>query len=235
MICEDFKEEFPGSNLVDKVCSNGGGAAGKTLFERVYGRAPPSLKQHLPGDFIVATVAEEFWNRDVVLRQLKYNLDRDQKRITNSSNIKRRDLEFKEGELVFIKLRPHRQKSLLGRLDQKLAARYFGPFQIIRRVGVVAYKLRLLDNTKIYPPHVLIEEGDHRALVELPTELIWKEEEHQLWIFWRYRSQIARRELFPGSNLVDKVRSNGGDIVIVDGYIIYGRKKKRVTKPDQQG
>ncbi|KAL8128625.1 hypothetical protein V2J09_017780 [Rumex salicifolius] len=47
------------------------GAAGKTPFEGVYGQLAPLLKSYLPGEFIVSAVAEEFWNRDKVLRQLK--------------------------------------------------------------------------------------------------------------------------------------------------------------------
>lgn len=46
-----------------------------TPFECVYGRKPPGIQQHLPGEFIVAAVAEQFWNRDEILRQLKFNLD----------------------------------------------------------------------------------------------------------------------------------------------------------------
>lgn len=36
------------------------GAAGMTPFESVYGRKPPGIQQHLPREFIVAAVADEF-------------------------------------------------------------------------------------------------------------------------------------------------------------------------------
>ncbi|KAL8171275.1 LOW QUALITY PROTEIN: hypothetical protein V2J09_023079 [Rumex salicifolius] len=161
---------------MDKVCSSGGGiviadgyivygrkkkkATKPDPFEGVYERAPPSLKNHLPEDFVIVAVAEEFWNREEVLWQLKYKLDRALKRMTNSANKKRVGVQGRR-----VRLRPHRQKSL------NLAAMYFGPFQIIRRVGVVAYELRLLDNAKIQSK----VKGDHRDLVELSAELIWEE------------------------------------------------------------
>ncbi|KAL8171274.1 hypothetical protein V2J09_023078 [Rumex salicifolius] len=122
--------------------------------------APLSLKHHLHEDFLIAAVAEEFWYRDEVLQQLKYKLDRAQKKMSNSSN------KYKES------------------WNSRKESWYFGPFMIIRRVGVVAYELRLLDNVKIpsiFHTSLLKKvKGDHRALVELPAELICEEEEHQL-------------------------------------------------------
>ncbi|KAL8153338.1 hypothetical protein V2J09_011098 [Rumex salicifolius] len=206
-------------------------------------------------EFLVAAVAEEFWNRDEILRQLKWNLDRAQKRMVAYANKKRRDLEFKEGELVFLKLRPHRQKTLLHRLNQKLAPRYFGPFLILKKIGAVAYELQLPASSKLHPVfHVSLLKrviGTHQAVTDLPADLTLEEEEfspeailevqkqskgpacHKVLVQWEGKSTDEAswmtcedfKKQFPGSNLVDKVCSDGRGIVRVDGYIVYGRRK----------
>jgi hypothetical protein len=54
----------------------------------------------------------------------------------------RRELEFSEGELVFLKLTPRRS---VGKYKQKkkLQSRYIGPFPIMQGIGKVAYRLEL--------------------------------------------------------------------------------------------
>lgn len=50
---------------------------------------------------------------------------------------------FDIGDWVFLKLRPHRQKSVLSRINAKLSARYYGAIEIISRIGTEAYRLKL--------------------------------------------------------------------------------------------
>jgi hypothetical protein len=63
----------------------------------------------------------------------------------------RRDLQFQVGEWVFLKFIPHRQQSVAKRINQKLAAKFYGPFQIVVRVGETAYKLKLPNQSRIHP------------------------------------------------------------------------------------
>ena len=50
----------------------------------------------------------------------------------------------------FVKLQPYKQQTVAHRTNQKLAAKFFGPFQIISIVGTVTYKLYLPLQSKIH-------------------------------------------------------------------------------------
>ncbi|CAJ2667675.1 unnamed protein product [Trifolium pratense] len=147
----------------------------KSPFEVVYGRSPPTLLRFLSNETKVAAVALELTERDEALNQLKTHLLKAQQQMKIYADKKRRDLHFSVGEWVFLKLRPHRQHSVIKRINQKLAARFYGPFQIVERVGAVAYKLELPASSKIHPIfHVSLLKkavGDYPVQGELPKEL----------------------------------------------------------------
>ncbi|PNX77235.1 hypothetical protein L195_g033198, partial [Trifolium pratense] len=67
------------------------------------------------------------------------------------TNKKRTDRSFVCGEWVFVKLRAHRQQSVVTRINAKLAARYYGPYPIIEKIGAVAYKLKLPEGSRVHP------------------------------------------------------------------------------------
>ena len=54
----------------------------------------------------------------------------------------RQPLEFKVGEHVFLKMMPKRGVVRFGK-QGKLSPRFIGPFEILERVGAVAYQLAL--------------------------------------------------------------------------------------------
>jgi hypothetical protein len=55
------------------------------------------------------------------------------------------------GDWVYLRLQPYRQKTIAMRKNLKLSPRFFGPFQILQRIGSVAYKLDLPPETRIHP------------------------------------------------------------------------------------
>lgn len=59
--------------------------------------------------------------------------------------------EFQVGELVLLKLQPYAQKIVVNRPYPKLSFKFFGPFNIVARIGAVAYKLDLPEHAPIHP------------------------------------------------------------------------------------
>ena len=58
------------------------------------------------------------------------------------ANNRRRDLQFEIGDRVFLKISPWKGVLRFGKQD-KLSPRYIGPYEIVSKVGPVAYKLKL--------------------------------------------------------------------------------------------
>ncbi|KOM32862.1 hypothetical protein LR48_Vigan01g241800 [Vigna angularis] len=95
--------------------------------------------------------------------------------MVRQANKRRRPANVEVGDWVFLKIRPHRQSSMPTRLHSKLAARYFGPFQIIQKVGEAAYKLQLPETARIHPVFHVSQlkkaVGTQGVEKELPQEL----------------------------------------------------------------
>ncbi|GMI96902.1 hypothetical protein HRI_003359500 [Hibiscus trionum] len=101
------------------------------------------------------------------------------------ADLKRKEVEFSVGEKVFLKVSPWNKVMRFGRKG-KLSPRYIGPYKIVKRVGPVAYQLRLpselekihdvfhvsmLRKYRLDPSHVIpVEE------IELNPDLTYEEE-----------------------------------------------------------
>jgi hypothetical protein len=126
-------------------------STGQTPFEIVYGRLPPTMVCWVQGETRVEAVQKELMDRDEAIRQLKTHLLQAQERMKQYADRKRCDRSFNIGEWVFVKLRAHRQKSVVTRINAKLAAKYYGPYPIVERIGAVAYKVKLPMGSKVHP------------------------------------------------------------------------------------
>lgn len=78
--------------------------------------------------------------RDALLEELKTHLMCAQIRM---KLVARREVQFNVGDLVYVKLRPYHLRSLAKKSNEKLGPRYFGPFKVLKRIGMVAYLLEL--------------------------------------------------------------------------------------------
>jgi hypothetical protein len=77
------------------------------------------------------------------VQMITENLKVDQLRQKSYADKRRRDLSFKLGDFIYLKVSPIRGTRKL-KVKGKLAPRYVGPFKIISRKGEVVYQLELL-------------------------------------------------------------------------------------------
>lgn len=62
----------------------------------------------------------------------------------------RTERSFNVRYLVYLKFQPYHQVSKVLQKNLKLCPRYYGPFEVIKRIGAMAYKLKLPKNSKLY-------------------------------------------------------------------------------------
>jgi hypothetical protein len=111
-------------------------------FEALYGRkcnTPVSWDNLADRTIVGPELLKEMEDQMIKIKQnLKAAQDR-QKSYTDSNRTHR---EFKVGDHVFLKVKTNRSSLKLGSCT-KLAARFCGPFDILERIGPVAYMLAL--------------------------------------------------------------------------------------------
>ncbi|GJS59608.1 putative reverse transcriptase domain-containing protein [Tanacetum coccineum] len=111
-------------------------------FEALYGRKCRSLviwtevrESQLIGPEIVQEKTEK-------IVQIKERLKTARSRQKSYADKRRKPLEFQVGDRVLLKVSPWKGVVRFGKKG-KLAPRYVGPFEIVERVGPVAYRLKL--------------------------------------------------------------------------------------------
>lgn len=141
-----------------------------TPFEAVYGQPPPIHLPYFPGESKVAVVARTLQEHENMILILKFLLMRAQHRMQQNADLHRTDRSFEIGE-VFVKLQPYRQKSLVIRGNQKLSPKYFGPYNIIDKCGIVAYKLELPVTSSVHPVFHVSQLKEHVGNTQVATHL----------------------------------------------------------------
>ncbi|KAL5781783.1 hypothetical protein ACOSP7_006812 [Xanthoceras sorbifolium] len=116
-----------------------------TPFKVVYGVSPPGFLLYVPGTTQVQAVEEYIHDRTAVIKELRHHLTLAQERMK-----KRREVQFQAGDFVYLKLHPYRQTSMAFRSSMKLSPLFFGPFEILEKIGQVAYRLALPYGAQIH-------------------------------------------------------------------------------------
>lgn len=122
-----------------------------TPFQVVYGTKP----RHMAGQerthnniSSLEFMLEEKQQQWSVLGEL---LEAAQVRMKSYADNKRSEREFVVGEKVYLKLQPYRQVTVAIRKCLKLSAKYFGPYEVLEKIGHVAYKLDLPKTSRVHP------------------------------------------------------------------------------------
>ncbi|KAL0541426.1 hypothetical protein IC582_021471 [Cucumis melo] len=140
--------EFPGSwdshlHLMEFAYNNSYQATiGMAPFEALYGKCCRSPvcwdevgEQRLMGPELVQSTNE-------AIQKIRSRMHTAQSRQKSYAVVRRKDLEFEVGDKVFLKVAPMRGVVRFERRG-KLSPRFVGPFEILERIGPVAYRLAL--------------------------------------------------------------------------------------------
>ena len=111
-------------------------------YEALYGRPCRSLicwteveESSITGPYLIRDTSEK-------VGMIRKRLLIAQSRQKSYADIRRRPLEFEAGDHVFLKVMPKRGVVRFGK-QGKLSPRYIGPFEVLERVGTVAYRFAL--------------------------------------------------------------------------------------------
>ena len=118
-------------------------------FETLYGKkCNTPVSWYNPSDRAVAG-SDLLREMEEKMLKIKQNLKstQDRKKTYVDKGINHR--EFKVGDHVFLKVKANRSSLKLGNCS-KLAARYCGPFEILERIGLVAYMITLLSSMFVH-------------------------------------------------------------------------------------
>ncbi|KAL0558732.1 hypothetical protein IC582_003314 [Cucumis melo] len=191
--------EFPGSwdshlHLMEFAYNNSYQATiGMAPFEALYGRCCRSPvcwgevgEQRLMGPELVQSTNE-------AIQKIRSRMHTAQSTQKSYADVRRKDLEFEVGDKVFLKVAPMKGVLRFERRG-KLSPRFVGPFEILERIGHVAYRLALPPSLSTVhdvfhvsmlrkyvpdPSHVVdyeaLEIDENLSYVEQPVEVLARE------------------------------------------------------------
>lgn len=138
-------------------------AINTSSYESLYGQPPPIHLPYLPCEVTDEQVNKSLLTRELKTQLLKFHLSKAQQRVISLANNHRSDRVFSVGDWIYLKVQPYRQVSLYFIHFNKLTAKYYGPYQVLQKIGPIAYKLALPSHVTIHPTfHVSLLKPCHK-------------------------------------------------------------------------
>jgi hypothetical protein len=111
------------------------------LFEALYDRTC-RIPLYWDQTSEIQFFGQEIFQVQEQVRIIRDNLRTTQSRQKSYADTRKRQLEFEEGDHVYLKVSPI-QGMIRFKVKEKLSLRFIGPFNILKRVGQMAYQLEL--------------------------------------------------------------------------------------------
>jgi len=121
-----------------------------TPFEVVYGRPPPSMASYQPGVARVMALDRQLQDSYAFLQEIRERLLYAQDHMKHYYDQGHRDMVLEVGDWAWLHLHHRSAACIVDKNDGKLAPRFYGPYQVLERVGSVAYRLQLPARAKIH-------------------------------------------------------------------------------------
>ncbi|KAL4191298.1 hypothetical protein AMTRI_Chr07g29130 [Amborella trichopoda] len=183
----------------------------QVFFDQVFKLPPPSLLTYVSGTARVETIERQLLDRDLMIKELYATLKEAQNRMKKLYESHHQERELAEGDWVYLILQPYRQSTLALRKNLKLSLRYYGPYMIVKKIGVVAYKVgsegilvqselpTVREDDDILHPQAIVDQRVNKRRKQilihwqgmLPAEATWEDLE-------------AKKKHFPEFSLEDK-------------------------------
>jgi hypothetical protein len=214
----------------------------------------------VPGETVLPAVQSQMTERDEFLMEIRERLEQSQQQYKSFYDAKHRDVEFVVGQWVWLRLlhRPIASLDVKGR--GKLGSRFSRPFQVLERIGDVAYKLKLPAGAHLHdvfhvgllkqfhgvPPSALATLPPiHHGRVCLEPKAVTKGRlargRQEILVSWKGRAASETswmdleefRHMYPAFQLTDELCLQGGRDVM--SGIKYTRCHKQKVGPEEAG
>jgi hypothetical protein len=110
-------------------------------FEALYRYPTPSISYFLQDKSKVKEIESHMKKNKENLAILKENIQMVQNKMKQQANQHRSERQFEKGDWVFLRLQSYNQSTLKKNKNHKLVPKFYGPHNIIHKIGQVVYEL----------------------------------------------------------------------------------------------